>query len=103
MTTMCRAVVFNGDGTYELRQFDKPTPPPGGAVKKVEAVGMCSTDVAQLAGQMTTPGQAFPVVAGHEMVGRVEALAKDAHFPVAVGDRVAVDLVLRSGLYHEKS
>jgi len=42
------------------------------------------------------------VVAGHEMVGRVEALAKDAQFPIAVGDRVAVDLILRTGLYHEK-
>jgi threonine dehydrogenase-like Zn-dependent dehydrogenase len=41
-------------------------------------------------------------VAGHEMVGRVVALAEDARFPVAIGDRVAVDLILRTGLYHEK-
>ena len=48
------------------------------------------------------PGEVSPVVAGHEMVGRVEALAKDAQFPVAIGDRVAVDLVLRTDVYHEK-
>lgn len=102
MTTKCRAIMFNGDGTYEIRTFDKPTPPPGGAVIKVEAVGMCSSDAEQLKGIKHVPGEVAPVVAGHEMVGRVEALAEDARFPVAVGDRVAVDLVLRSGLYNGK-
>ncbi len=102
MTKKCRAIVFNGDGTYQMRMFEKPTPPAGGAVVKVEAVGMCSSDAAQLKGRKHVPGEVAPVVAGHEMVGRVEALAEDARFPVAVGDRVAVDLILRSGLYHGK-
>ena len=102
MTSKCRAMVFNGDGTYQLRQFDKPTPPTGGAVIKVEAVGMCSSDLEQIKGHKHVPGEVAPLVAGHEMVGRVEALAKDAQFPVAVGDRVAIDLILRTGLYHEK-
>lgn len=26
----CRAAVFNGDGTYEIRDFALPTPGPGG-------------------------------------------------------------------------
>jgi threonine dehydrogenase-like Zn-dependent dehydrogenase len=102
MTKKCRAIVFNGDGTYEMRMFEKPTPPPGGAVVKVEAVGMCSSDAEQLKGRQHVPGEVAPVVAGHEMVGRVEALAEDARFPVSVGDRVAIDLVLRTGLYHGK-
>jgi threonine dehydrogenase-like Zn-dependent dehydrogenase len=102
MAMKCRAIVFKGDGTYELRQFDKPTPPQGGAVIKVEAVGMCSSDIEQIKGHKHVPGEVAPVVAGHEMVGRVEALAKDAQFPVAVGDRVAIDLILRTGLYHGK-
>ncbi len=102
MTAKCRAIVFNGDGTYEMRMFDKPVPPPGGAVVKVEAVGMCSSDLEQIKGHKHVPGEVAPVVAGHEMVGRVEALAKDAQFPVSVGDRVAIDLILRTGLYHGK-
>jgi threonine dehydrogenase-like Zn-dependent dehydrogenase len=102
MTSRCRATVFNGDGTYEIRTFSKPTPPPGGAVIKVEAVGMCSSDAEQLKGFKHVPGEVAPVVAGHEMVGRVEELAEDARFPVAVGDRVAVDLILRSGVYNGK-
>jgi len=99
MTATCRAIVFNGDGTYDIRTFEKPTAPPGGAVIKVEAIGMCSSDVEQLKGYKHVPGEVSPVIAGHEMVGRVEELADDADFAVSVGDRVAVDLVLRTGFY----
>jgi len=100
--TTCKAVVFNGDGTYALRTFSKPTPPPGGAVLAVEAVGMCSSDVSQLAGHKHVPGEAAPVVAGHEIVGRVADLAEGADLGVSVGDRVAVDLVLRNGAYDDR-
>ncbi|MBT5904894.1 MAG: alcohol dehydrogenase catalytic domain-containing protein, partial [Acidimicrobiaceae bacterium] len=72
MTDTCRAVVFGGDGTWELRDdFSVPTPPPGGAVLAVEAVGLCHSDVAQLAGHKHVPGEVSPVVPGHEIVGRV--------------------------------
>lgn len=94
MSDTCRAVVFNGDGTYTISDFVKPTPPDGGAVLKVEAVGMCSSDVAQLNGHKHVPGEASPVVAGHEMVGRVEQLADDADLGVSVGDRVVLDLLV---------
>ncbi len=94
--------MFNGDGTYDIRAFAKPAPPAGGAVIEVEAVGMCSSDLAQLAGHKHVPGEVAPVVPGHEIVGRVAALADDADLGVSVGDRVAVDLVLRGGGYQGK-
>jgi len=94
MSDTCRAVVFHGDGTWALRDdFTVPTPPPGGAVLAVEAVGLCHSDVAQLAGQKHVPGEVCPVVPGHEIVGRVHALADDADLGVEVDDRVAVDIV----------
>ncbi len=94
MSDLCRAVVFHGDGTWALRDdFAVPTPPPGGAVLAVEAVGLCHSDVAQLAGHQHVPGEVCPVVPGHEIVGRVHALADDAELGVEVGDRVAVDIV----------
>ena len=99
MTATCRAVVFNGDGSYEIRDFLKPEPPKGGALLKVEAVGMCSSDVMQLAGHRHVPGEVSPVVAGHEIVGRVEELDDDADLAVSVGDRVAVDLINRNFAY----
>jgi len=102
MSSTCRAVVFNGDGTYDIKTFDKPSPPAGGAVLKVEAVGMCSSDVGQLHGVKHVPGEVAPVVPGHEIVGRVEALAEDADLKVSVGDRVAVDLLNRTAVYKDR-
>ncbi len=97
MSSTCRGVVFNGDGTFQLRDdFPVPEPPAGGGVLKVEAVGMCGSDVAQLHGHQHVPGEKSPLVPGHEIVGRVHALADDANLGVAVGDRVAVDLVVRA-------
>lgn len=97
MSSTCRGVVFNGDGTFQLRDdFPVPEPPPGGGVLKVEAVGMCGSDVAQLHGHQHVPGEKSPLVPGHEIVGQVHALADDANLGVAVGDRVAVDLVVRA-------
>jgi threonine dehydrogenase-like Zn-dependent dehydrogenase len=98
MIESCRAAVFLGDGTYEIREFAVPTPPPGGAVLRVEAVGLCGSDVAQLHGIELVPGaSAFPVVPGHEAVGRVVALAPDAQLCVDEGDRVAVNELLVGG------
>ncbi len=95
MTDTCRAVVFLGDGSYELREFPVPDPPEGGAVLQVEAVGLCGSDVAQLQGVELVPGaSAFPVVPGHETVGRVVTLASDAQLGVDEGQRVAVDEIL---------
>ncbi len=102
MKKSCKAVVFNGDGTYDIRNFDIPSPPDGGAVLKVEAVGMCSSDVAQLAGHKHVPGEVSPVVPGHEIVGRVEVLSDTADFGISVGDRVAVDLINRSFVYKDR-
>ncbi len=88
-----RAVVFSGDGRWEARDFPDPTPPPGGAVLRVDAVGLCHSDVSQFHGHHHVPGEVSPVVPGHEIVGTVHELATDAQLGVDVGDRVAVDLV----------
>ena len=96
MSGTCRGVVFNGDGTYTKRDdFTVPEPPPGGGVLKVEAVGMCGSDLAQLHGHQHVPGEKSPLVPGHEIVGRIHELAADADLGVALGDRVAVDLIVR--------
>ena len=95
MTETCRAAVFLGDHTYEVREFAVPDPPPGGAVLQVEAVGLCGSDVAQYGGIEMVPGASvFPVVPGHETVGRVLKLAPDAALGVDEGDRVAVNEIL---------
>ncbi|WTW99841.1 alcohol dehydrogenase catalytic domain-containing protein [Streptomycetaceae bacterium NBC_01309] len=99
MAGQARAAVFLGDGTYEVREFPIPVPPPGGAVLKVEAVGMCGSDVMQFHGQRHVPGEQSPVVPGHEIVGRLHAVTPEAaaNWGVAEGERVCVDEIVKCG------
>ena len=94
-----RAVVFLGDDAHEVREFAEPEPPAGGAVLQVEAVGLCGSDLAQHHGGIGVPGEKFPVVPGHETVGRIAKITTEAAaaWGLAEGDRVCVDEILRCG------
>ena len=90
---MTRAIVFNGDETWEERELPVPDPQPGGAVLRVEATGLCHSDVDQFKGIVHSPmGGAFPAVPGHEVIGRIEKIdaAAAKEWGVSEGDRVAV-------------
>jgi propanol-preferring alcohol dehydrogenase len=54
---------------------------------RVEACGVCRTDLHIVDGELTAPR--LPLVLGHEIVGRIEALGSGAA-GLAVGDRVGV-------------
>jgi threonine dehydrogenase-like Zn-dependent dehydrogenase len=99
VTSTVRAGVFTGDSRHEVRSFPEPDPPPGGAVLRVEACGLCGSDLAQHEGGVGVPGERFPVVPGHEIVGRVAKLtdAGASAWGLAEGDRVCVDEILRCG------
>jgi len=95
---MSRAIVFNGDETWEMRDLPVPDPQPGGAVLRVEATGLCHSDIDHFQGHVHTSwGGEFPSIAGHEIVGRVEKIdpAAAREWGVDEGDRVAVrDIVI---------
>jgi threonine dehydrogenase-like Zn-dependent dehydrogenase len=62
-------------------------------VLRVEATGVCHSDIDHLHGIVHTPwGGAYPSIAGHEIVGRIDAItpAASAAWAVGEGDRVAV-------------
>jgi alcohol dehydrogenase, propanol-preferring len=72
-----------------LRLEQRPDPPPGpGEVRlRVEACGVCRTDLHIVDGELPLP--ALPVVPGHEIVGRIEALGAGVA-GLATGQRVGV-------------
>ena len=67
----------------ELKEVEKPIPGPGGLVVKMEACGLCGTDIEKIRGEYTA---AMPVL-GHEAVGTVSAVG-DGVDEFHEGDRV---------------
>lgn len=75
-----------------LRRADVPVPTPGPSqvLVRVEACGVCRTDLHVVDGELPDPKQ--PVIPGHEIVGRVESAGAEVHsFPV--GQRVGTPWV----------
>ncbi len=64
-----------------------PKPGPRDVLLDVTACGVCRTDIHVANGELTHPK--LPLVLGHEIVGRVAAVGKDAR-RFAIGDRVGV-------------
>ncbi|PWK89751.1 zinc-dependent alcohol dehydrogenase family protein [Fulvimonas soli] len=83
-----RAMVLKAAGS-PLRPEDRPDPAPGpGEVRvRVEACGVCRTDLHLLDGEL--PQARLPVVPGHEVVGVVDALGEGVGSP-ALGERVGI-------------
>src|SRR5437773_4012783 len=73
---MKAAQITKAGGDFELVDRDIPEPRPGQVRVKVEACGICHSDV--LVKDGLWPGLQYPRVPGHEIAGRVDA----------VGDRV---------------
>ena len=62
-------------------------PGPGEVYVRVTACGVCRTDLHVLDGEL--PEIKYPIIPGHEIVGRVEALGKDVT-GLSIGQRVGV-------------
>src|SRR5438093_5513462 len=87
-----RAVVQVGDKHFELQQFDWPRSGADEALLRVEACGICGSDVDQYDGKLNGL-LSLPMIPGHEPVGVLEAIGPEAarRWGLQVGDRVAVE------------
>lgn len=71
----------------KLAQLPKPVPHAGEVLVKVSVCGVCHTELDEIEGR-TAPHR-LPVVLGHQVVGRVEAVGEGVAV-FATGDRVGV-------------
>ena len=95
MADMVRAVVQTGPRQMEIREFPRPViGPEDGALLRVEACGICGSDVEQYKGAMGSRG--LPMIPGHEPLGIIEEISERtaARWGVNVGDRVAVEILI---------
>ena len=71
-----RAMVLEGAGRpLVLKSLPNPTPGPGEIRVRVGACGVCRTDLHVMDGEL--PDIHFPIVPGHEIVGRVDVIGPD--------------------------
>lgn len=91
-----RAVVQTGPGRLELRELPVPDIDEDHALLRVEACGICGSDVEQYDGLLPVK---FPLIPGHEPLGIIERIGDRAakRWKVDVGDRVAVETLIRCG------
>ena len=88
MTGTMQALVYST--AYELDVCDVPSPQPGvdEVVVRVEAAGICGSDVQGVASR--SPRRAPPLIMGHELAGQVVAAGGPAGESL-IGARVAVN------------
>jgi len=89
-----KAMILNGicnleENTNPLEMVDVPKPVPGEneILVKVSACGVCHTELDEIEGR-TSPSQ-FPIVLGHEIIGKVEKKGSKAG-KFTIGDRVGI-------------
>ncbi len=83
-----KAMVLTGPGTpLRLQELADPVSGSGEVRIKVSACGVCRTDLHVVDGEL--PDIAYPIVPGHEVVGRVDAVGPDVS-ALKLGDRVGV-------------
>lgn len=82
------AMRYHGRGEpLRLEEVPRPEPGPGQVLIRVTACGVCRTDLHVVDGDLKDPK--LPIVPGHEIVGRIEALGRQTG-GLAVGQRVGV-------------
>ena len=82
------AMVLTAPGApLRFEQREDPVPGPGDVRVKVSACGVCRTDLHVVDGEL--PDIAYPIVPGHEVVGRVDALGAGVT-NLKIGERVGV-------------
>src|SRR5258708_310091 len=96
-----RAVIIDAPGDIRVGSVPDPTPRPDELIIRVEACGICGTDLHLIDGD--SPLARYPLVPGHEFAGEVVALGSDlarqsgSATSIPVGSRVAIEPNLSCG------
>ena len=98
-----QAVVCHGPRDYRLEEWRVPEPAPGEVVVRVNAAGICASDLKCYLGAALFWGDQHragycqpPVIPGHEFVGEVVALGEGAgeKYGLALGDRAISEQIV---------
>lgn len=82
-----KALVVRDSDHYALEEVRDPTPGPYDAMVKMESCGFCNSTDLKLIGGLMDWAPSFPILLGHESVGRIVETGKRVR-KYAVGDMV---------------
>jgi threonine dehydrogenase-like Zn-dependent dehydrogenase len=90
-----RAAVQTGPREMEIREFPRPRIGADDGLLRVEANGICGSDVEMYKGHLRRDGWK-PMIPGHEPLGIVEEIGERAaaRWGVRPGDRVALEVIV---------
>jgi alcohol dehydrogenase len=94
-----RAMVLIGPRKLELQEFVLPEIGNDDGILKLELIGVCGSDPGIYNGKTRGAPRPYPIIPGHEIVGRVEkmgAMAQARH-GVKEGDRVVIEYAFGCG------
>ncbi|MBN1106922.1 MAG: alcohol dehydrogenase catalytic domain-containing protein [Deltaproteobacteria bacterium] len=94
-----RAMVVTGPGSMELREFPLPEIGENDGLLKVELVGVCGSDPGIFKGKAARAPRPYPLILGHEIVGRIHKAGPQALslWGVREGERVIVEYAFGCG------
>jgi threonine dehydrogenase-like Zn-dependent dehydrogenase len=100
MSLKARAMVQIAARRLEMQEIDVPRVASDEGLLRVEACGLCGSDVEQYRGHFVDKGiVSYPVVPGHEPIGVIVEIGAEAaqNWGVSKGDRVALEPHLSCG------
>jgi alcohol dehydrogenase len=92
-------MVLEAPGKMSMWEFDLPHIGPEDGLLKVEMAGVCGSDPGMYRGKATRGPRPYPIIMGHEIVGRIEEMGDvgvERH-GVKVGDRVIIEYAFGCG------
>lgn len=99
MKNKCRAMVLTGPRQLSMQHFALPKIGEEDGLLQVELVGVCGSDPAIYEGQTTRGPRPYPLIMGHEIVGRIVAVGAQAQkrWGVKEGDRAVIEYAFGCG------
>ena len=95
-------MVVEKPGQIVMREFPLPEIGPEDGLLRVQMAGVCGSDPGMYHGKASSLPIAYPLILGHEIVGRIEEIGELAaqRHKVKKGDRVIVETAFGCGFCH---